>query len=86
MDFKFLVNYNKILIVEPYFGDVLERKIKKKLKRINNILTISYEDTIIHKYGNKDEQDSFLKFDKNNKIPPITKSDSIYLFLSLLFL
>jgi len=42
------------------------RKIKKNLKGINNILTISYEHTIIHKYGSKDEQDNFLKFDKKS--------------------
>ena len=73
MNFKFFFFFNKILIVEPYFGDILERKIKKKLNRINNILTISYEDTIIHKYGNKDEQDSFLKFDKKNIIKNINE-------------
>ena len=66
MNFKFLRNYKSILVLEPYFGNVLERKIKKNLKGMNNILTISYEDSIIHKYGNKDEQDNFLKFDKKS--------------------
>ena len=66
MNFKFLSNYKKTLVLEPYFGNVLERKIKKNLKGINNILTISYEHTIIHKYGSKDEQDNFLKFDKKS--------------------
>ena len=66
MNFKFLKKYNKILIIEPYFGNVLERRIKKNLKKINNIFTISYKDTIIHKYGSKTEQDNFLKFDKKN--------------------
>ena len=66
MNFKFLRKYNKILIIEPYFGNVLERRIKKNLKKINNIFTISYKDTIIHKYGNKTEQDNYLKFDKKN--------------------
>ena len=66
MNFKFLRNYKRILVLEPYFGNVLERKIKKNLKGMNDILTISYEDSIIHKYGNKDEQDNFLKFDKKS--------------------
>ncbi len=43
----------------------------KKLKKINSIFTISYKDTIIHKYGNKIEQDSFLKFDKKDIIKNI---------------
>ena len=73
MNFKFLNKYNKILILEPYFGNVLERKIKKNFKKINNILTISYEDTIIHKYGSKIEQDKFLKFDKKNIIKNINE-------------
>ena len=66
MDFKFLNNYKKILVIEPYIGNVIERKIKKSLKGINKILTKSYESSIIYKYGNKDEQDKFLKFDKKN--------------------
>ena len=66
MNFNFLNKYNKILIIEPYFGNVLERRIKKKIKKKNYISTVSYEETIIHKYGNKKEQDRYLKFDKNN--------------------
>ena len=31
MNFNFLNKYNKILIIEPYFGNVLERRIKKKI-------------------------------------------------------
>ena len=45
--------YKKILIIEPYFGNVLERRIKKKIKEKIYISTVSYEETIIHKYGNK---------------------------------
>ena len=66
MNFNFLNKYNKILIIEPYFGNVLERRIKKKIKKKNFISTVSYEETIIHKYGEKKEQDRYLKFDKNN--------------------
>ena len=66
MNFNFLNRYNKILIIEPYFGNVLERRIKKKIKKKNFITTVSYEETIIHKYGEKKEQDRYLKFDKNN--------------------
>ena len=63
--FNFLNKYHKILIIEPYFGNVLERRIKKKIKKDNFISTVSYEETIIHKYGKKKEQDRYLKFDKN---------------------
>tara|TARA_B100000900_G_C20477240_1_gene673933 strand:- start:72 stop:923 length:852 start_codon:yes stop_codon:yes gene_type:complete len=66
MNFKFLRRYHKILIVEPYFGNVLERRIKKNNKQKFLITTVSYEETIIHKYGNKSEQDKYLKFDKKN--------------------
>ena len=66
MNLGFIKKYKKILIVEPYFGNVLERRIKKKFKRVNNIHTISYQETIIHKYGSKLDQDKFLHFDKKN--------------------
>mgnify|MGYP001448044185 CR=1 FL=1 len=66
MNLDFIKKYKKILIVEPYFGNVLERRIKKKFKRVNNIHTISYQETIIHKYGSKLDQDKFLHFDKKN--------------------
>ncbi len=71
MNFKFLNRYNKILIVESYFGNVLERRIKKTFKKKIFLSTVSYEDTIVHKYGNKSEQDKYLKFDKNNIIKRI---------------
>jgi len=73
MNLNFLNKYQKILIIEPYFGNVLERKIKKKLNKINNISTISYQETIIHKYGNKLDQDKFLKFDKKNILKKINE-------------
>ncbi len=66
MNFKFLSRYSRILIVEPYFGNVLERRIKKTFKNKIFISTVSYEETIIHKYGNKSEQDKYLRFDKKN--------------------
>ncbi len=70
MNFKFLERFNKILIIEPYFGNVLERRIKKTMKKIN-ISTVSYDRTIIHKYGEKKEQDEYLKFDKTNILKKI---------------
>ena len=73
MNLNFLNKYQKILIIEPYFGNVLERKIKKKLNKINNISTISYQETIIHKYGNKLDQDKFLKFDKKSILKRINE-------------
>ena len=66
MNFNFLNKYNKILIIEPYFGNVLERRIKEILRKKVFISTCSYQETIIHKYGNKKEQDKYLKFDKKN--------------------
>ncbi len=73
MNLSFIKKYRKILIIEPYFGNVLERRIKKKMKKINNIHTISYDETIIHKYGNKSQQDKFLYFDKNNILKKINE-------------
>ena len=73
MNFKFLSRYKKILIIEPYFGNVLERRIKKKVRKKIYISTVSYEETIIHKYGNKIEQDKYLKFDKKNIIKKINE-------------
>ena len=66
MNFNFLSNYYTILIIEPYFGNVLERRIKKTFKKKIFISTVSYEETIVHKYGKKTEQDKHLRFDKNN--------------------
>jgi hypothetical protein len=54
------------LIIEPYFGNVLERRIQKLIKENIHISTVSYEETIVHKYGNKVEQDKYLKFDQKN--------------------
>ena len=73
MNFKFLNRYKKILIIEPYFGNVLERRIKKKVKKKIYISTVSYEETIIHKYGSKIEQDKYLKFDNKNILKKINE-------------
>ena len=73
MNLNFLNKYKKILIVEPYFGNVLERRIKKKIKKVNNIHTISYQETIIHKYGSKFDQDKFLHFDEKSILKKINQ-------------
>jgi len=64
INLKFLKKYEKIIIIEPYFGNILERRIKHLFYNKKNIYTISYEETIIRKYGSKLEQDKFLNFDK----------------------
>ncbi len=71
MNLEFIKNYEKIVIIEPYFGNILERKIRNKNFLKNKILTISYNDTIIHKYGNKKNQDSYLKFDEKSILKKI---------------
>ncbi|MDC0903488.1 hypothetical protein OAS21_03410 [Pelagibacteraceae bacterium] len=63
MNVGFIKNYKSIVIVEPYFGNILERKIRKKKFFNHKILTISYNETIVHKYGSKKNQDAYLKFD-----------------------
>ncbi len=70
INFNFINPYNKILIIEPYFGHVLERSIRKNFfKKVTK--TISYEETIIHRYGSNDEQDKYLKFDQKNILKKI---------------
>ena len=66
MKFNFLKKYEKVLIIEPYFGNVLERRIKEKIIKKIYLSTCSYQETIIHKYGDKKEQDKYLKFDQKN--------------------
>ena len=61
MNVGFIKNYKSIVIVEPYFGNILERKIRKKKFFNHKILTISYNETIVHKYGSKKNQDAYLK-------------------------
>ena len=43
------------------------------IKKISNIHTISYQETIIHKYGSKLDQDRYLKFDKKNILRKINE-------------
>lgn len=64
LNFHFIKNYKKIAIIEPYYGNVIETKIRNKKLLKNTILTINYKETIVHKYGDKILQDKFLKFDK----------------------
>jgi transketolase len=62
---NFIKKYKKVIIIEPYFGNVLERIINQKYKFNKSIKTISYQETILHKYGKKSEQDNFLKFNQS---------------------
>ena len=68
MNFDFIKPYKIIIIVEPYFGNILERKIRKRNFFKKKILTIGYDETIVHKYGNKKKQDIYLKFNEKNII------------------
>ena len=36
MNFSFIKKYKKILIIEPYFGNILERRVKKMIKKIQH--------------------------------------------------
>jgi len=71
-NFKFAKPYNKIIIIEPYFGNILERLLRKKYYN-KHTYTISYDDTIIHKYGSRSEQDNYLKFDEKNILKKINE-------------
>lgn len=71
MNFKFIKKYKKVIIIEPYFGSILERKIRKKNFLDTKILSIGYNETIIHKYGNKIVQDKYLKFSKESILKKI---------------
>ena len=73
MNFNFIKRYKKIIIIEPFFGNILERKIRKKNILNNRILTIGYNETIIHKYGDKRNQDTFLKFNEKNILKKINE-------------
>ena len=71
MNLNFIKRYQNVIIIEPYFGNILERKIRKKKFLKNKILTIGYNETIVHKYGNKENQDSYLKFNEKNILKKI---------------
>ena len=66
MKLDFIKSYQNIVIIEPYFGNVLERIIRHRNFTKQKIKTVGYEQTIIHKYGTKSEQDKFLNFDSKN--------------------
>jgi len=65
INLNFVKNYKKIVIVEPYFGNVIERKIRDNNFLLNQILTIGYKKTIVHRYGNKKQQDNYLNFNES---------------------
>jgi transketolase len=71
LNFNFIKNYNKIIIVEPYYGSILERKIRKKNFIKKDILSLGYDETILHKYGSKNEQNEYFKIDKKEIIKKI---------------
>ena len=71
MNFDFIKKYKKVIIIEPYFGSILERKIRKKNFLDTKILSIGYNETIIHKYGDKIAQDKYLKFSKESILKKI---------------
>ncbi len=73
MSLKFIKKYKSIAIIEPYYGSILERKIRKKRFLDTKILSIGYEKTIVHKYGSKINQDKYLKFDEKNIIKKINE-------------
>ena len=73
MSLKFIKKYKSIAIIEPYYGSILERKIRKKRFLDTKILSIGYEKTVVHKYGSKINQDKYLKFDEKNIIKKINE-------------
>ena len=73
MNFDFIKKYKKVIIIEPYFGSILERKIRKKNFLDTKILSIGYNETIIHKYGDKIVQDKYLKFCKESILKKINE-------------
>lgn len=73
MNFDFIKKYKKVIIIEPYFGSILERKIRKKNFLDTKILSIGYNKTIIHKYGDKIVQDKYLKFCKESILKKINE-------------
>ena len=73
INLKFIKKYKSIVIIEPYYGSILERKIRKKRFLNAKILSIGYEKTIVHNYGSKITQDKYLKFDEKNIIKKINE-------------
>ena len=75
INYKFAIPYKKIIIIEPYFGNILERLIRKK-NLDKEIYTIGYDETIIYKYGTKEEQDNHLSFDDKSILKKIKKYEN----------
>lgn len=71
LNINFVKKYKKIIIIEPFFGNILERIIREKKFLNKEIFTISYKETIIHKYGNKKQQDTYLKFNEEEIIKKV---------------
>ena len=65
--------YKNIVIIEPYYGSILERKIRRNNFLNIKILSIGYDETIVHKYGTKLIQDKYLKFNKENILKRINE-------------
>ncbi len=73
MNFNFIKKYKNVVIIEPYYGSILERKIRKNNFLNTKILSIGYDETIVHKYGTKLIQDKYLKFNKENILKKINE-------------
>ncbi len=73
MNLDFVKRYKSVVIIEPYYGSILERKIRKNNSLDTKILSIGYDETIVHKYGTKLIQDKYLKFNKENILKKINE-------------
>ena len=73
MSLEFIKKYKNVIIIEPYYGCILERKIRKKKFLDVKILSIGYDETIVRKYGSKIAQDKHLKFSKENILKKINE-------------
>lgn len=71
INLQFINKYKRVVIVEPYYGSVLERKIRKKKFINTKILSIGYNETIVHKYGTKAALDKHLGFNVDNILKKI---------------
>lgn len=81
INLNFIKKYKKIIIIEPFFGNIIEREIRKRNLIKNKIYTINYNETIVYKYGNKTKQDNYLKFNEHwilKKINAFIKKKNTY--------
>ena len=75
---KKFIKFEEITIIEPFFGEVFERYLRRDKNFLNKkINTISYKETIIHKYGSKDEQDKYLNFNESKILDLIINEKSL---------